>query len=308
MSEKRDQTLLGLVPWRPRKGSAAAHCLEDVLGILDKWVASGVVPSLTTRAILYRLLPLGWSKADEDHPLGYVLERARRAGLIPFEWIADGRSETFQPRFWRSADAFRAAVQSQAEQFRLDPLRGQPHIEIWVESAGMVQMLERLANELGTPIHTSSGMNTLRSKYEAAGRLMDNGEGSVILFVGDLDPWGETRYQNVRDDVVALCEDSGQPAAVEFATVALTAEQVVQHAIPTEPAKAAVRAGKKGPLPRGWQEGDPTAQAEALPPDLLLAAVREAVVEHVDEDLRREMLADEEAQRAELLVDFGRDA
>ena len=39
-------------------------------------------------------------------------------------------------------------------------------------------------------------------------------------------------------DVVALYEglNSGQPAAVEFVTVALTAEQVVQHVIPTEPA------------------------------------------------------------------------
>lgn len=77
MSEKRDQSLLGLVPWKSRKGAATARMLENVLQILKEWVGSGVVPALTQRAILYRLLPLGWSKSDEDHPLGDVLERAR---------------------------------------------------------------------------------------------------------------------------------------------------------------------------------------------------------------------------------------
>jgi hypothetical protein len=306
VSNPRDQTLLGLVPWRPQNGSAAARCLDDVLRVLDEWVGSAVLPSLTTRAILYRLLPLGWVKSDEDHPLGYVLERARRAGIIPFEWIADGRSQDHVPFSWSGPEEFRAAWRHHAAHYRLDRLRGQPAVELWVETAGMVDMLRALSDELGAPIRCSSGMNTIGKKHEAAQRLAEDAErGNVIVFVGDFDPWGEVRYQNVRDDVLALGRDlHGVSVDCQFTTAALTREQVDEHKIPTEPAKCAERKGKKIPLPVGWGEGDPTAQAEALRPDLLVDAIRTAVMQFIDENVLQETRELERQHRAELLMEI----
>jgi len=304
---KGDQTLLGLVPWKPQPGSAAGRCLSDVRSVLEEWVGSGIVPSLTTRAVLYRLLPLGWEKRDEDHPLGYVLERARRAGIIPFDRIADGRSDSYIPFSWASPSQFRDSWRGGAENYRLDRLSGQKNIELWIETAGMVAMLEGIADGLGTPLYSSSGMNTLASKYEAANRLIQNRDrGSVIVFVGDLDPWGEMRYANVREDVLQLAKDiSGAEVPCEFLTAALTRGQVVEHAIPTEPCKPTIRGGTEIAPPGVWEVGDPTAQAEALPPDVLVNAIRSSVMEHVDEGVLAQTIEDEKDQRAHLLADVG---
>ena len=257
MSATRDQSMLGLVAWKPRPGSASARCLVDVLAVLEEWVGSGVVPSLTARAILYRLLPLGWDKSDDDHPLGHVLERARRAQMIPFEWIADGRSEHYVPYAWSDPDEFRATWRQEAAHYRLDRLTGQSSIELWIETAGMLEMLRPLAEELGTPLYCSSGMNTLSTKHEAAQRIISNRErGNVIVFTGDLDPWGEARYENVRRDAIALARDiAGVDPVVSFVTAALTREQVAAYDIPTEPCKRVFRAGKEITLPEaGVQE------------------------------------------------------
>jgi hypothetical protein len=298
----------GLASWTPQKGSKADRLLADAVQVLEQYVGSGVVSRMTSRAVLYRLIDLGWSKTN-DGDLVYVLNRARRSGKIPFHWIADGRSETYDPSGWESADEFKRSFRLAAEHFRLDRLRGQPNIELWIETAGMLEMLEPLARELGVPMFCSSGFNTLTAKYEAAERLFQN-DRMVVVFVGDLDPWGEARYSNVEEDVRAIAADLGwlDDGSTEFLTAALAREQVTEHGLLTVPAKAK-RDKKTGEaladaLPAGWNIGDPTAQAEALPPDVLVEAIRSTVMEYVDEDVLEETLADEEEQRAELLAWF----
>ena len=256
MSSRRADTGVewntGLEPWNPYRGKTR-DMLNDVLPILDELVGGGIVPALTTRAILYRLLPLGWEKSDAE-TLDTVLGRGRRSGRIPFAWIADGRSENYHPSFWESAEQFKAHWRSAAEDFRLDPLRGQPNIELWVESAGMIQMLTALADELGCAIYCSSGYPTLTAKYDASTRLLTNLKRcTAFVFVGDLDPDGELRYENIERDVTALAADrlvQAQPDLFDrdaalalvtgrttFEVAAITRDQVVEYAISTEPAK-----------------------------------------------------------------------
>lgn len=83
---------------------------------------------MTARSILYRLLPLGYTK-DEEGDLLYVLNRGRRAGLIPRAQIADGRTERYDPRVWDDADEFRTTMAASARSFTLDRLYGQVYIE-----------------------------------------------------------------------------------------------------------------------------------------------------------------------------------
>jgi len=71
------------------------------------------------------------------------------------------------------------------------------------------------------------------------------------------------------------------------------------------PLKPTIRNGKEIPSPGDWEVGDPTAQAEALPPDVLLAAIREAVTEHVNSEVLAQTLEDEKAQRDDLMELLG---
>ncbi len=75
--------------------------------------------------------------------------------------------------------------------------------------------------------------------------------------------------------------------------VALTAEQVAMHDLPTAPAKASDGRSKN------WT-GE-TCQLEALAPDVLADIVRDAIVQHFDLDEFRMILEREKADRAEPL-------
>jgi hypothetical protein len=213
--------------------------LYDVLAILDEWVGSGVMPSLTSRAILYRLLPLGWSK-DDAETLGVVLTRGRRSGRIPFDWIADGRSENHFPTVWESAAAFTAQMRKHAAAFR-------------------DENIERDVTAL------------------AADRLVQH----------------STVDRERAVEIVRACSS--------FEVAAITRAQVAEHAIPTEPAKP--RGNQR--LPVGWEVGDPTAQAEALPPNAILLAIRTAVEAHLDPAVLAQTKRDELEARAELLDALG---
>ncbi len=60
------------------------------------------------------------------------------------------------------------------------------------------------------------------------------------------------------------------------------------------------------PASGDWEVGDPTAQAEALPPNVLLDAIRDAAMEHVDPDVLVSTLEDEKIHRDELIELFDR--
>ena len=83
-----------------------------------------------------------------------------------------------------------------------------------------------------------------------------------------------------------FAEASG--AEVGFERVAVTPAQIAVYDLPTAPPKATDR--------RSFS-GTDTTQAEALPPDILAAIVREAIEAHRDPEVHRQTLAREEAER-----------
>jgi hypothetical protein len=74
----------------------------------------------------------------------------------------------------------------------------------------------------------------------------------VILYVGDLDEWGQTIEDRVADDLAAFVDDLGVDLGrLRFETIAITAAQAQDHGLPGNPEKPG------------------EFQAEALPPDVL---------------------------------------
>ncbi|GGZ39709.1 hypothetical protein [Streptomyces bluensis] len=86
-------------------------------------------------------------------------------------------------------------------------------------------------------------------------------------------------------------------AEVEFERVAVTPEQVAAYNLPTAPPKATDRRSFSGTA---------TTQAEALPPDILAAIVREANEAHRDPLVHRRMLEREEVERRAIRERLGR--
>ncbi|MER7810367.1 hypothetical protein [Streptomyces sp900116325] len=150
----------------------------------------------------------------------------------------------------------------------------------------MVPQLVCIGEEFGISCFSGGGFDGLAGKHGAAARAISGGRRTGILHLGDYDQSGVHMFNSLAEDVIAFAVAAG--AEVAFEWVAVTPEQIATCSVPTAPPKATGRRSFSGTV---------TIQAEALPPDILAAIVREAIEAHRDPAVHLEALAREEAER-----------
>jgi hypothetical protein len=284
----------GYAAWTPRSKTLAL--LDQVQAVLDEYADH--LP-LTVRQIFYRLVGNhGYAKTELAYDnLGEMLNRARRARRVDFDNIRDDGVTAQIPLAFTSREAFIATAKRLAANYKMDRQHGQArYVELWVEAAGMVPMLAAVVGEYGIPTYSSGGFDSLTAKHDAAERIAGRDVPTLILHVGDHDPSGLAMFQAVAEDVEAMAdEDYG---AVTFDRVAVTPDQIRRYNLPTAPAKAHDK--------RSAWVGGGTVQAEALPPDVLTAEVRQAVTSLIDFDALREIQLQESAEGERVTADIDR--
>ncbi len=256
---------------------------------------------LTLRQIFYRLVATAaYEKTEAAYErLGGLLNRARRAGLVPFEAIRDDGVTVEEPNAFSGLPQFWQNVNWWAEEYRRDRLDGQEHVvELWVEAGGMVPQAARVAHEYGIAVYSAGGFDSLSGKYEAARRILKRAYPTLVLHVGDHDPSGLSIFDAAAADVAALVGDmSGGADCVRFERVAVTPEQITRYGLPEAPAKTTDRRGQ-------WRGG--TVQAEALAPDVLAAELERVIRGVLDMRLYEAVLVIEASERAELAAELAR--
>lgn len=277
----------GYAEWNPNADSLAL--VMQIRGVLDEYRAQ--LP-MTARQIFYRLVGAhGYPKTERDYKnLCEKLVRARRAGMIDFGSIRDDGTTTAGGD-WGYADpaTFWEELKDSGRSYHRLTREGQPYrIELWCEAGGMVPQLERVAREFGVRVYSTGGFSSVTVTYEIAQRARYSDQPTVFLHVGDFDPSGESIFEAMTTDALHFyAGDHGGGALADFEDafraerVALTREQVIEHELPTAPAKASDS--------RSVNWFDETCQAEAMPPDLLAATVRDALAEWTDMDLLRQV-------------------
>lgn len=259
--------------YNPRTKTRAL--LEQVDDVLSTYEAE--LP-LTLRQVFYRLVGAYDYPKDENayERLTEHLGKARRARVIPFEYIRDDGTTKLAPMEFASPEEILERAKQLADEGQGIRLEGQERwVEVWCEAAGMAPQLHRAVQEYGVTVYSSGGFESLTVKYEAAQRISGREVPTVVVQVGDHDPSGLTIFEAAAEDVAAFAaEEAGE---VEFKRAAVTPEQIGRHNLPTAPPK---KADKR----KAWTEGDQTVQAEALPPDVLSMEVRHAVESELDMD------------------------
>jgi len=283
-----------MADWNPQPHvQAVMEQVDDVLAEYEKHLP------LTIRQIFYRLVgKYGFEKTETAYNrLAEYLNRARRSGRISFSDIRDDGVSSSEPGGYQSADSFVRAMRAYVPKFRLTRLDGQPqHIEVWVEAAGMVPQIARVAHEYGITVYSSSGFNSTTVKRDIAERLACK-QCSVVLHIGDLDPSGVAIFDALSEDVETFIEDIDPAAVAWFERVAVTPEQAEEHGLSGSPPKRTDR--------RRNYQGE-TFQAEALSPAVLAGEVRAAILEHIDQDVWLETVEREALERAALVERFDR--
>jgi hypothetical protein len=196
----------GLAPWTLQQKTR--ELLEVIRGVLREYAE--YLP-LTIRQIFYRLVGAHeYDKTEKAYDrLIELMNRARRAGEIPFEAIRDDGIALVEPLAWADAGELIDTFVSHAEQFRLDRQTGQStRLMIAVEAAGMVPQIERLADPFGVAVQSCGGFDSLTAKYALAHKLGQHSSVEV-LHLGDHDPSGVHMFLSIAEDVRALARDLG---------------------------------------------------------------------------------------------------
>lgn len=295
------QRVMGLAPWQPRDETRAVLALiQDVLEeYRDYW-------PITNRQVCYRLVGrFGYEKSEQAFErANEYMNRARRAGMIPFSTIRDDEEVVAEALHFASREDFIRVAKELAADYRMDRQHGQgQYIELWCEAKGMVPQLARVAGEYGVTVRSSSGFNSLTVLHDAASRVLEREVQTVILHVGDHDPSGRSIFDRIEGDVRQLAFDladrDGYPGRpdIEFERVAVTPAQIARYQLPGAPPKAKDK--------RGVWDGD-TVQAEALPPDTLAVIVESAIEAMFDDEALDSVKQQEAIAGAEVGADVER--
>jgi hypothetical protein len=270
--------------------------LEIIRQVLEEYVE--YLP-LTIRQIFYRLVGAhGYEKTERAYKnLGECLNRARRAGLVPFDTIRDDVAEIVVRTGYESAADLIDTWRRDAETFRLDRWPNQPQrLVLMVEAAGMKPQIENAVGTYRVPVIPSGGFDSLTAKHDLAQALGENDKLTEVLHIGDHDPSGGHLFLSMEEDVEQLIADMGLPGRAEFTRLAVTPEQIRRLRLPTAPPKATDDRAFEGA----------TTQAEAIPPDVLAQIVRDAVTERLDQVAFKKVLEREKCIRKELTEKLAR--
>jgi hypothetical protein len=192
--------------------------------------------------------------------------------------------------------------------------------------------LQRIAGRYSIPVYGTRGYTGLSVVSEVARRALMRNVPTTILQIGDLDPSGVGIFETLRDDVEAFVADAtrwlievrdeseeeqnsvvrlvhnlgvptkrcfdimtgvaehdgGMLPAVTAERIVLTWEQVEEHGLETAPPNPRDSRSKNWPYPD-------SAQAEAMPPDILAQTVTDEIELRLDMDRYYEEVDAEQA-------------
>lgn len=298
----------------PRSGKVRGRAAATIaLGEAAHAILAPSRYAMTLRQLFYALVSAGAiPKVEASYGrLKRVMRDLREDGSVPWSWLVDHTRSVFRPRTW---DGLEDLLGDTLALYRRDLMRGQDvAIQLWAESDSIGSVIAQVADRYCVPTFIGRG-------YSARGYLWAAAQDAVaahaagkevhILHVGDHDPSGVDIYRDVEETLrlYAKAVELGQPVALlrrhwsteliadlspwlVFERLALTAEQIVEHDLPVRPPKAsdARTASFSGPG---------AVEVEALPIDVLLALVEDAILARIDADALRVAELAEESERA----------
>ena len=270
---------------------ALGEAAYDILAESDR--------AMTLRQLYYALVSTAAIPKTEAAygKLKRVMRDLREDGTVPWSWLVDHTRGVFAARTW---DGIEDLLRDTAKLYRRDLMRQQEvAIQLWAESDSIGSVIATIANRYTVPTFIGRGYAARGYLWEAARDAVaahNAGKAVTILHVGDFDPSGEDIFRDVEETlrVYALAIDEGFPARAireylsrlgafatgetdwfDFERLALTQQQVDRYHLPSRPPKASDTRTAKF-------TGRGAVEVEALPAEVLVAIVEQAIVESID--------------------------
>lgn len=306
--------------WNPR--GDAWSMVQSANQIAATYSAQGY--DLTLRQLYYQfvsrdLLPNNQKSYDK---LGIIVNRARLAGLMDWDYIVDRTRNLESISHWdKPADVVAAAARS----FRLDKWTDQPtRVEVWVEKEALAGVIERAAARTDCAWFSCRGYVSQSEMWGAGQRIgsyIQNGQNVVILHLGDHDPSGIDMTRDIEDRLKKFIavdlndgdyeifnddyrtpddwlEDYGynnldERSPLEIHRIALNFSQIQQYAPPPNPAKVTDSRADKYIQRFGTESWE----LDALEPAVLDQLIEDSIAQYLDPERYDNRVTEETTHR-----------
>lgn len=194
----------------------------------------------------------------------------RLSGELPYGKIADGHRTR---RAVYQHGGLRAALENAHEIYRRNYWLDQPmRVEVWCEKDALSGVIQPACEAFGVTYVATRGFPSLTLIYESAMALVGVGKPATIYYYGDHDASGRAISANLEADL----RHHGADVCVR--RVALNPDQIEEYALPTRPGKWTDSRHARFAA----RYGDACVELDALPPDVLIALVKEHIAEQID--------------------------
>jgi hypothetical protein len=245
---------------------------------------------MTVRQVFYRLVSTGViDKREGEYKSTVVrlLGEMRRAGEIPFSWIADSTRWMRKPKSYSSLESM---LKRTAEAYRRSVWDNQDcYVEIWLEKDALSGVLYQETSSWDVPLMVTRGYPSLSFLHTAAVEIAAQDKPTHLYYFGDYDPSGVDIPRKVESDL----REFAPAAEIEFNRVAVTREQIESMKLTTRPTKR-TDSRAKGFI------GE-SVEVDAIPPKVLRGIVSDCITRHVDERAHEALRVAEQSERGTLL-------
>jgi len=208
----------------------------------------------------------------------------RRAGDLPYEWLADNtrwqrKPQTFngvEEALHNTAQFYRKALWADADAY----------VEVWLEKDALAGVVMPVTGLYDVPLMVARGYASLSFLHSAADHISDLNVPTFIYHFGDFDPSGVNAGEKIEETL----REMAPGADITFKRVAVTPAQIDAWNLPTRPTKMSDSRAK------GF--GDVSVELDAIEPNLLRVLVRSTLERHLPPDRFAVLKAAEESERA----------
>jgi hypothetical protein len=241
---------------------------------------------MTVRQVFYQATVRGVIEKSER---GYTkvqtdLTLLRRAGDLPYNWLADNTRWQRKPRTFAS---IQQALLNTAKFFRKDLWDdADTHVEVWLEKDALAGVLYPVMSMYDVPLMVARGYASLSFLHTAAEYISDLNVPTYIYHLGDHDPSGVNAGEKIEETLRDMAPD----ADIYFERLAVTPPQIIEWNLPSRPTKASdTRAAKF--------DSDFSVELDAIAPERLREIVGDAIERHLPPERFKVLKAAEESER-----------
>src|SRR6202030_2583182 len=167
----------------------------------------------------------GYGKVQTD------LVLMRKAGVLPYGWLADSTRWQRKPRTFHSVE--QALVETARFYRKALWAEIDAYVEVWLEKDALAGVVNEVTDMCDVPLMVARGYASLSFLHSAAEYIKSLNVPVYIYHLGDFDPSGV----NAGEKIEQTLREMAPAAEIHFERLAVTPEQIKDWDLPTRPTK-----------------------------------------------------------------------